>query len=216
MIEREEIESKQLIRKAAYELIYLEGFGNTSYTAISEKCGLGRPLVQKHFPKKEQLLCDLMEDIINACIFQIEENYPDNGHPAANTTRVVQLFYSVMFQNSISTRLAKYSHCQESSSGLVSTLLSNYAASLLDLDAEPEKLRNTVVWILGGLGQVLIDRANGNGDVDVDDITVRSLAALLVVFKDERYSDISDSLKHDLLDQSQIEPLVEEVMEKVF
>lgn len=53
---------KEAIRREAWHLFGTTGYHATSYTAMAEACGIKRPLVQYHFPKKEALAAQFLSN----------------------------------------------------------------------------------------------------------------------------------------------------------
>lgn len=55
---------KAKIAKVAREQFRKLGYDGTSYSSIAKACGISRNLVQYHFPKKQLLAIDFMEDVL--------------------------------------------------------------------------------------------------------------------------------------------------------
>lgn len=48
-----------------------QGYHATSYRTVAEECGISRPLVQYHFPKKEQLAEAFMANLLEKCMAEL-------------------------------------------------------------------------------------------------------------------------------------------------
>lgn len=55
---------KAKIAKVAREQFRELGYDGTPYSSIAKTCGISRSLVQYHFPKKQLLAIDFMEDML--------------------------------------------------------------------------------------------------------------------------------------------------------
>ena len=93
--------TKQLIRKNAYRLFYESGIDETSYTQIANASGLGRPLIQHHFPQKRLFCLDLIQDMTVLCIDQIldlskSEDYDRSSQPYVQSMRALQLYLNLL------------------------------------------------------------------------------------------------------------------------
>lgn len=214
MLERAEIASKRQIRAAAYHLMWSHGYEAASYTAIADACGLGRPLVQKHFPKKEQLLYDLMEDVIVTCIAVLDDRGLLSKQAGPDLLRSTQLFYSVLLGNEETRNLARYSLRQDGTSVMVATITARYAY-LLGLGKDIEQLRESIVWVMGGMGQVIVDKMSRNEPLDVDSWAVQTTTALLVINEDALFSAMRTALTEELLGPELIDVMVKEVLDRV-
>lgn len=54
----------QAIRRAAFSLMMEKGFSRTSYTDIAEASGCTRALVQYYFPKKDRIIVEFIERVL--------------------------------------------------------------------------------------------------------------------------------------------------------
>lgn len=212
--DRPEIESKSQIRAAAYHLMWSRGYDEASYTAIADACGLGRPLVQKHFPKKEQLLYELMEDVIVSCIAVLEERGLLGEHAGADLLKATQLFYSVLLRDEETRNLAQYSLKQEGTSVMVATIKARYAR-MLGLGDDLGQLRDSIVWVMGGMGQVIADKMSRSEMLDANDFAVQTTTALLVINEDARFSEMREALTAELLDTESVGNMAEAVLDRV-
>lgn len=88
--------NKQVIRHAGYQLLYERGVAKTSYTAIAERSGLGRPLVQHYYPKKQGLVADLINDTLNLIDAIVEELDPGQLDPFVSVLHTSQLYYEFL------------------------------------------------------------------------------------------------------------------------
>lgn len=212
----EDNKSKRAIRNAAYNLMWTEGYEGASYTAIAQRSGFGRPLVQKHFPKKEQLVCDLTEDLLTNCIRLLAERklIRESESAAANALRVGQLFYSALLQSEASLKLARYALGQQSVFIVISNIQTRYAYEL-GLSRDREQLRISVVLANGSVNQFVLDRIAHGESLDADHLSLLYVAGLLVINNDEKPSQALGDLKSKLLNRAVVDEIVIEVLDAV-
>lgn len=72
-------ETRKQIQRATFELFAEVGYAKTSYSAIAQRCGMTKALVQYYFKKKEDLAIDLMNMMLENCI-------DDLGYRNANSS----------------------------------------------------------------------------------------------------------------------------------
>lgn len=92
-IKQEEIDSRQEIASAAFTLFSEIGYNHTSYSAIADRSGSGRPLVQYYFPKKEQLAILLIENLM-ASIDGVLGHRSES--PLVRMLRMGQIYYAAL------------------------------------------------------------------------------------------------------------------------
>lgn len=209
-----EIESKRLIRNAAYRLFLEEGYDDASYSAIAAASKLGRPLVQKHFPKKEQLLCDLVEDTLVNCIAILGEKGLLGRGVESDALRIAQTFYSTLLRNAASIRLARQAFTQERVSAMVVIMLSRHMHEI-GFKGSPEELQDSIMLAMGGVGHLAIDKISRDIIPDADHLAVLCVSLLLVINRNANFAESKAALRKELLERKAVETIIGEVMDRV-
>lgn len=68
MARSENGEARRAIEQAAFDLFAEVGYAKTSYSAIAERCGITKALVQYYFRKKEELALGLLTRLLEESI----------------------------------------------------------------------------------------------------------------------------------------------------
>lgn len=77
MPRKENAEAKEAIRQAAFAAFRERGYAATSYTAIAERCGMSRALVQYYFKKKEDLALSLFTLLLEQSVDLLGYAHPE-------------------------------------------------------------------------------------------------------------------------------------------
>ena len=79
--ERQKVERRQAISKAAIELFERQGFQNTTIEQIANQAGVSAPTVFKYFGNKQEIILEILHDADQRAIKDARSQMPDIEDP---------------------------------------------------------------------------------------------------------------------------------------
>ncbi len=90
------MDARATIKHAAFALFRVNGFAKTSYSAIARRSGCGRPLVQYHFPKKDDLLVEFISDVMTEIDLELSSELRVSPNNPQRTLLFGQIYYATL------------------------------------------------------------------------------------------------------------------------
>lgn len=201
---RPEIENpnKRRIRQAAFALMYERGFTAASYSDIAARAGVGRPLVQRHFPKKEQFVLDMIERATELCKQTLRE------HDGATTERVLralhflQLYQTLVLVDDAMAHLTRDVIANRDLTGAV--IDAHWESTFQYCDGGAMGAREAAVRVLGGTYELMTVRMAAGEPLDAGSLAAQTMAAFLALTVDESYTAAHDAMTAALLPEAQV------------
>ncbi|MDT9673562.1 TetR/AcrR family transcriptional regulator [Pseudomonas sp. JV414] len=79
--ERQKVERRQAISKAAIELFELQGFQNTTIEQIANQAGVSAPTVFKYFGNKQEIILEILHDADQRALKDTRSQIPEMEDP---------------------------------------------------------------------------------------------------------------------------------------
>ena len=190
----EDLTSKQAIEAAAFRLFSEQGLDATSYTAIAEASGCGRPLVQYHFPKKE----DLAVAFVERCLLSVAEVYSGSDYDVEEHTvrvlRMGQLYYELILNGGMRAFMVDALANRNITSRII-RLNAEWSLPYTDDDAADPGLVEASIKATGGIYELLHASLSEGLACDAADLAAQNVAAYLVFTQDLTYAATLESLR---------------------
>lgn len=213
----EQTTNRELICRAAYSLFLNEGYQETSYSKIANLSGIGRPLVQYYFPKKEELALSFIDRLMETANRLLVDSGQASNLPEVFLGQFGQIYYSFMLRNSQTKRLMlDFLRDRELSSR---TIDSNIRYSLSFLDGGEElgsSLIEASIKATGGVYELLYCLLKEDLPVDAISIAQQTTAALLVFSTDATYAEATSRLQEEALDAATIDSICGKLEAELF
>lgn len=123
-------------RDKALELFAVKGFGQVSMRELASHLGLTAGSLYHHFPSKQHLLFDLIEELFEELLATLQTR--GRGRPDANAlSRVIQAHWALHAERPLQFRLAERDLCclSEAQQARIAQLRREYETRLLQLIA---------------------------------------------------------------------------------
>ena len=205
---------KSTIRRCAYALMYEQGYSTTSYTDIAMRSGLGRPLVQRYFPKKEQFILDLIQDVSAICKRLLEEHESIQLPIVIRRLHLTQLYLSVLLCNQRAVSLT----CDVLSDRKVTARiidLHHRSAYAIFPNEDQAFLREASVRSMGGTYELMMDKHLRNENISPDNLAAQTMAAFLSFSQDAPYQDSYKDACANLLPEHVISQMVHALLNEL-
>lgn len=205
--------SKQAIEAAAFRLFSEQGLDATSYTAIAEASGCGRPLVQYHFPKKD----DLAVAFVNQSLLSVAEVYSGSDYDVEDHTvrvlRMGQLYYEMVLNGQMRVFMADALANRNITSRII-RLNAEWSLPYTDDDAAAPGLVEASIKATGGIYELLYACMGDGVACDAADLAAQNVAAYLVFTQDLTYADTVERLRSQTIDTEAAAQLAAEAAAK--
>ena len=208
---KSEAQSKTRIRKAAFSLMYEGGFGPTSYTDIAGRACVGRPLVQRHFPKKDMFVLDLIDDAASTCERILGEEAPCGGDPHEAALHLAQLYISLLLYDDNMVRLTAEVLADRRFSIRIIDVHFRSSFRLFPGVDEAEG-KDACLRSMGATYELMEDRIVNHGALDADDFACQTVALFLALAKSEPYAATYERMKSLLLPEDVVRGLVPRIV----
>lgn len=93
------LEKRQVIAHAAAELIFQQGYNETSISQIARKTGIGKSTVYDYFSSKDEIIMFLLDEPLGEVRDRAEEIEPEVGTPAERLTRILEMHLDVLLRD---------------------------------------------------------------------------------------------------------------------
>lgn len=210
--------ARERIGRAAFHLFRTIGFAKTSYTRIAEESGEGRPLVQYHFPKKDDLAVAFVERALQLIAGELDARKLADVDAGGRAVRMGQAYYAFLLHDD---GMRAFTYGLLSNRQITSRIILVNLEQSLPLvagDAENERLRAASMKATGGVYELLYDALGGTGeaggaDLDPDDLALQNTAAYEAFAEDAVYSEAYERLEGQLLDAATVEAIVAKLLD---
>ncbi len=99
MSRKRNTENEEHIGKTAFRLFLENGYHKTTYQTIAEASGNERTVVQLYFPKKDYLIIDFLNKLLDISIEYIDHDMPHAENSFVKLFCVGQIYFSFLMKN---------------------------------------------------------------------------------------------------------------------
>lgn len=210
-------DNRTAIESAAYRLFREVGYKLTSYTAIAEGSGVGRPLVQYYFPKKDDLATSFILRVLESISGLVGATGKASPSPQGRIAQLGQVYYSFLLSDDKMRRLALDLFSSRQVTGKVIEANAAYTIPLLEGDSEDaERLVEASVKATGGVYELMFRGLERLLPLDPADLAVQNVAAFVAFSSREGYAEAVEMLRPELLDDKIVEGIMPELSREVF
>lgn len=194
--------NKRRIRQAAFALMYERGFTATSYSDIAARAGVGRPLVQRHFPKKEQFVLDMIAQAAALCRQTLRAQDADCDSKTLRSLHFLQLYQELILINESMRNLTRE---VLASRDLTRVIIDTHREStFVFFDDGASDVREATAKALGGIYELIVMCMDQGESLDANALAAQTMAAFLVYTTDSTYRDSLKAMEVGLLPAAQV------------
>lgn len=205
--------NRERIETAAFGLFRECGYRLTSYSKIAEASGVGRPLVQYYFPKKEDLATGFVLTIMRETSMLVDAA----DEPLVSVTRLGQVYYSFLLADAPMKRLTLDLLSSRQVTSRVTAANAEYTIPAFQgMQGNPEILRQASIRATGGIYELLFIGLENNQEFDPGMLSAQNTAAFASIAMDADYHAVLSSLENKLLDQQTVAAICEKLNGRIF
>ena len=210
-------DNRTIIESAAYKLFRETGYKLTSYTAIAEASGVGRPLVQYYFPKKDDLATSFILKVLESITGLVDATGKASPSPQGRIAQLGQVYYAFLLSDEQMRRLALDLFSSRQVTGKVIEANAVYTIPLLGSAAEDdEQLVEASVKATGGVYELMFRGLEKGLSLDPADLAVQNVAAFLAFSSRQGYEEAVGMLKSELLDDKTVKRILPKLSQAIF
>ena len=93
------LEKRLAIAHAAAELIFQQGYNETSVNQIARKIGIGKSTIYDYFSSKDEIILLLLDEPLGEVRSRAEEIVAEAGNPTERLTRILEMHLDVLLRD---------------------------------------------------------------------------------------------------------------------
>ena len=93
------LEKRLAIAHAAAELIFQQGYNETSVSQIAHKLGMGKSTIYDYFSSKDEIILLLLDEPLGEVRSRAEEIETEDGSPTERLTRILEMHLDVLLRD---------------------------------------------------------------------------------------------------------------------
>ncbi len=93
------LEKRMAIAHAAAELIFRQGYNETSVSQIARKLGMGKSTIYDYFSSKDEIILLLLDEPLGEVRSRAEEIEAEAGNPTERLTRILEMHLDVLLRD---------------------------------------------------------------------------------------------------------------------
>lgn len=191
--------------------MYEQGYDPTSYTEIAERACVGRSLVQRHFPRKELFILDLIEDASDASRRLLAQASDAREGTLPHTVRLTQLYFSLLLHDDQMIRLTGEVVADRRFSVRIIDQHHRSAFCIFQ-DADELTARDACFRAMGAAYEIIEERICSGGTLDADELACQTVALFAALATGTSYGEARRSLRQQLLPESVAQALADRLM----
>ena len=142
--------AKQRIRSAAWRQFRGAGYIATTYASIAKECGVGRSLVQYHFPKKEELPISLVSWVLEKAAEALEADVAGTAGDHVAFHRIGTCTFTFLLEKGFSRFMLEMLESRTIAEALLSMNVDWTIEHMADGRPESHDVTQTVIMDMGG------------------------------------------------------------------
>jgi AcrR family transcriptional regulator len=99
LTEEYRLEKRTLIAHAAAELIFRQGFNETSLNQIAQKTGIGKSTIYDYFSSKDEIILFLLDEPLSEVRSLAEDIAAGAGSPAERLSQILEMHLEVLLRD---------------------------------------------------------------------------------------------------------------------
>lgn len=209
--------NKKRIRQAAFVLMYEQGTKQTSYTAIAQKAGVGRPLVQRHYPKKDELLVLFITQVVDTCKARLADFDQRTTNPVLRTLHLSQLYLqTVLYDENMQALTLEILSNRDITGAMVRQHFESSFVWIAQQDNDDQREAYTAsIKAIGGIDELLVIQLKDGVGPDAGDLAAQLMAGIETFVTNAAYRDTYLSMLDQLMDVSVAKRLAADVLREV-
>lgn len=215
--QKPEQDNRSTIESAAYRLFRKVGYKLTSYTMIAEESGVGRPLVQYYFPKKDDIAMSFILRILNSIEGIMGSSGKASQIPQGRVAQLGQVYYAFLLSSDEMKRLALDLLTSRQVTSRVIEANASYTIPLLGSSpGDGSRLVESSVKATGGVYELMFRGLERGVPLDPADLALQNTAAFMAFSTDTSYEKAMHLLEPELLSEREVGNMLPEVAGAVF
>ncbi len=212
-----EQDNREIIESAAYRLFYEVGYKLTSYTMIAEESGLGRPLVQYYFPKKDDIATSFIFRTLSSIVELVDSTGKSSQLPLGHVAQLGQVYYAFLLSSEEMKRLALDLLSSRHVTSRVIEANATYTIPLLGPAADDSpQLVEASVKATGGVYELMFRGLERGFALDPTDLALQNVAAFMAFSSKTTYEKAARLLQPELLEEKAIDGMIPRLAKAVF
>lgn len=209
--------NREAIESAAFKLFRETGYKLTSYTMIAEQSGVGRPLVQYYFPKKEDLATGFILRVLGTILELVDSIGKPSPLPQGRIVQLGQVYYAFLLSDDQMRRLALDLLSSRHVTRKVIEANAAYTIPLLENDDEiAPQLEEASVKATGGIYELMYRGLERGLPLDPADLAVQNVAAFVAFSSQNGYEEAVSQLRSELLDDKTVNAILPKLSRAIF
>lgn len=210
-------DNRAVIESTAYGLFRKVGYKLTSYTMIAEESGLGRPLVQYYFPKKDDIATSFILRILNSIAGLVDSSGKSSKLPQGHLAQLGQVYYAFLLSSDEMRRLALDLLSSRQVTSSVIEANAAYTIPLLNPAADDDsQLVEASVLATGGVYELMFRGLERGLALDPTDLAIQNTAAFMAFSSNVSYEEAARLLEPELLDEDAVDGMMPRLVKAVF
>ena len=201
MTRRQQAEiSRRRIERAAFKLFYGIGYRDSSYTMIAQECGLGRPLVQHHFPRKEDLAAAFLTRALELVFQSMVPQQSAKLHPLLRLTHIEQVICALLLADANMRRFTLEAFSSRNITKRFVLANADHSARIVGRDGQDtSEFVNACVKAYGGVNELMFRALDEGIELDSTDLALQSVSALAALALGRDYQNTTAFLARNAL-----------------
>lgn len=210
-------DNRAIIESAAYGLFRKVGYKLTSYTMIAEEGGVGRPLVQYYFPKKDDIATSFILRILDSIADLVDAAGKSSELPQGRLAQLGQVYYAFLLSDEAMRRLALDLLSSRHVTGRVIEANAAYTIPLLNPSADDStRFVEASVKATGGVYELMFRGLERGLPLDPTDLALQNTAAFMAFSTKTSYEKAERLLEPELLDEEAVAGMMPKLAKAVF
>lgn len=206
-------DNRTLIKTAAFRLFHECGYRLTSYSKIAEASGLGRPLVQYYFPKKE----DLATEYVLSILKETSTFVSSNPNALAYLTQIGQVYYAFLLADDDMRRLTQDLLSSRQVTSRVTMANAEYTIpAFADTQSDAEALRQASIQATGGIYEMLFIGLEQGQDFNPASLSAKNTAVFAAIALGRDYKQTLEELQNAYLPSDKIASICNTLNRRIF
>ena len=215
--QKSEQDNREIIESTAYRLFRKIGYKLTSYTMIAEESGIGRPLVQYYFPKKDDIATSFIFRVLGSIVDLVDSAGKSSQLPQGRLVQLGQMYYAFLLSSDEMKRLTLDLFSSRQVTSKVIEANATYTLPILNsADDDSTRLVEASVKATGGVYELMFRGLERELPLDPTDLALQNTAAFMAFSSDMGYEEAANLLKLELLDEGTVDSMMPELAKAIF
>lgn len=175
------IDKKAVIRNNAFSLLMEQGYAKSSYADIAKRSGCKRSLVQYYYPKKNQILLEFVERLIQCSYDFMALRHAESGSCFLDFFTTGQIHFYVLLKNETLLPLTRDIVANRETSNAIISLMADWqrkhpGAEKIDQD----RILPSIAFSMGGAYECIYLNLSQQQEIDIPQLLSHTIRSYIV------------------------------------